>query len=278
MTYTARVCATAILAIGLATTAAAQTSFDPRDLSGIWQITKGHRSISASVPPMTAEGEARLNANKPTRGRFLGQPLNGEHPGFVRAVPVPALGNDPAHKCNPNGFPRLLLDPEPVEFVQTTGRLLQLFQWERTLRELWTDGRAVPSGENLENLGPAWYGHTAGGWQGNTLVVNTVGLDDRAWIDIFGFPKSSGARFEERYTRTGPDTIELRLTLYDPAFYTQPWASDVKIYSRVTREDTTFYGWYGLFSGLTEGICAPMNEVDSYNSLFRDRTSQGVVK
>jgi hypothetical protein len=255
----------------------AQAQFDPRDLSGIWTI-KGHRSISATPPPMTPEGEARLNANKPTRGRLLGQPLNGEHPGFVRAVPVPAQGNDPAHRCNPNGFPRLLLDPEPVEFVQTPGRLLQLFQWERTLRELWMDGRAVPSGENLANLGPAWYGHTAGGWEGNTLVMNTVGLDDRAWIDIFGFPKSTEARIEERYTRTGPDTLELRMTMHDPRFYKAPWVSDVKTFSRVKREQTTFFGWYGLYSGLTEGICAPMNEVESYNTIFRDPTSKGVGK
>ena len=260
-----------------ASAATAQTKFDPHDLSGIWTIS-GHRSISANVPPMTPAGEARLNANKPTRGRFLGEPLNGEHPGFVRAVTVPSLGNDPAHTCNPNGFPRLLLDPEPVEFLQTQGRLLQLFQWERTLRELWMDGRAVPSGENLENLGPAWYGHTAGGWQGNTLVMNTVGLDDRAWIDIFGFPKSNDARIEERYTRTGPDTIELRMTMYDPTFYKEPWVSDVKVFKRIKREATTFFGWYGLFSGITEGICAPMNEVDSYNTLFRDPAGKGVAK
>jgi len=268
---------TAALVVALALPALAQAPYDPHDLTGIWTI-RGHRSISANVPPMTPEGEARLNANKPTRGRFLGEPLNGEHPGFVRAVPVPALGNDPAHACNPNGFPRLLLDPEPVEFVQTPGRLLQLFQWERTLRELWMDGRKVPSGENLDNLGPAWYGHTAGGWEGNTLVMNTVGLDDRAWIDIFGFPKSTEARIEERYTRTGPDTIELRMTLYDSRFYKAPWVSDVKTFRRVKREDTTFSGWYGLFSGVTEGICAPMNEVDSYNKLFRDQTSKGVGK
>jgi hypothetical protein len=269
--------ATAAVVAAMAASPVAQARFDPRDLSGIWTIS-GHRSISANVPPMTPEGEARLNANKPTRGRFLGEPLNGEHPGFVRAVRVPAEGNDPAHTCNPNGFPRLLLDPEPVEFIQTPGRLLQLFQWERTLRELWMDGRAIPSGENLDNLGPAWYGHTAGGWQGNTLVMNTVGLDDRAWIDIFGFPKSTEARIEERYTRTGPDTIELRMTLYDPQLYKAPWVSDVKKFTRVKREATTFFGWYGLFSGLTEGICAPMNEVETYNKLFRDPVSNGSGK
>jgi hypothetical protein len=263
--------------LGIASAATAQAKFDPRDLTGIWTIS-GHRSISANVPPMTPEGEARLNANKPTRGRLLGEPLNGQHPGFVRAVPLASQGNDPAHTCNPNGFPRLLLDPEPVEFVQTSGRLLQLFQWERTLRELWMDGRTVPSGENLENLGPAWYGHTAGAWQGNTLVMNTVGLDDRAWIDIFGFPKSTEARIEERYTRTGPDTIELRMTMYDPKFYKEPWVSDVKKFTRVKREATTFLGWYGLFSGITEGICAPMNEVESYNTIFRDPASKRLVK
>jgi len=263
---------------GCALSAIAQEKFDPHDLSGIWNITKGHRSISANVPPMTPEGEARMKANKPTRGRFLGEPLRGEHPGFVRAERIPANGNDPSHKCNPNGFPRLLLDPEPVEFVQTDGRLLQLYQWERTLRELWMDGRKVPAGEDLDNLGPAWYGHTAGGWEGNTLVMNTVGLDDRAWIDIFGFPKSTEARIEERYTRTGPDTIELKLTMYDPKFYKAPWVGDVKTYTRIKREKSTYFGWYGLFSGITEGICAPMNEVDSYNTLVRDPAGKGLTK
>lgn len=269
--------AAAALVIAGSFAAAAQAQFNPRDLSGIWTIS-GHRSISANVPAMTPEGEARMTANKPTRGRFLGEPLNGDHPGFVRAVRIPAQGNDPAHKCNPNGFPRLLLDPEPVEFIQTEGRLLQLFQWERTLRELWMDGRPVPSGENLDNLGPAWYGHTAGGWEGNTLIMNTVGLDDRAWIDIFGFPKSSEARIEERYTRTGPDTIELRMTMTDAKFYKTPWVSDVKTFKRIKREDTTYSGWYGLFSGATEAICAPMNEVDSYNTLFRDPAGKGTAK
>jgi hypothetical protein len=54
--------------------------------------------------------------------------------------------------------------------------------------------------------------------------------------------------------------------------------SDVKTFTRVKREDTTFFGWYGLFSGIVEGICAPMNEVDSYNKLLRDPAGNGVAR
>ena len=259
-----------------ATAEAASGAFDPHDLSGFWEITSGDRSLSTDVPAMTPAGEARLELNRPTRGRFLGEPLNGEHPGFVRAVRLPGDGNDPTHQCNPNGFPRIILDPEPVEFVQLENRWLQLFQWERALRELWTDGRAVPAGENLDSLGPAWYGHSVGEWQGDTFVVTTVGLDDRTWMDIFGFPNSVDARFEERYRRTGADTIELQLTLYDPTFYSAPWVSDTKIFSRLTPEELTFFGWTGLFSGITEATCAPVNEVDSFNEQVRDPGSFGV--
>ena len=122
------------------------------------------------------------------------------------------------------------------------------------------DGRELPSGENL---GPAWYGHSVGEWQGDTLVVNTVGLDERNWIDDdFGHPYSSEARIEERYRRVGPDVIALQFTLYDPKYYTAPWVGDIKPWRRFPREMVTHFGWYGLFSGVTEAICAPMNEND----------------
>ena len=254
---------------------ASAQSFNPRDLAGLWELDSGHRSINASIPPMTPEGEARLKQNIPARGRPLGEPLNGEHWGRVRAV-IPAKSNDPMMACNPPGFPRLVLDPEPVEFVQTDGRILQLFQWTRTMREIWTDGRAVPSGENLENLGPAWYGHSVGRWEGDTIVVDTVGLDGRAWIDIYGFPKSVDARFEERYRRIDADTIELRMTMRDPRYYSEPWVSDRKTFKRIPREDATYSGWYGLFGGITEQICAPMNEVEDFNKRIRNPAGLGV--
>ena len=92
-------------------------------------------------------------------------------------------------QCNPQGFPRLMNDDEPFEFIMTKDKVLQVFQWEHRIRYLWTDGRAVPSGQNLDDLGPSWYGHSVANWDGNTLVVNTVGLDDRGWLDSVGHPK-----------------------------------------------------------------------------------------
>lgn len=232
--------------------------FDPRDLSGIWLQAGGGEALGRNVPPMTAAGTAKLRERIPTG-----------------TVPKPSLSNDPLYKCNPMGFPRLVLDGEPIEFIHTEGRLLQLFQWEGTLRELWTDGRQLPQRETLAKLGPAWYGHSVGVWEGETLVVTTVGLDDRAWIDDRpGHPYSSDARFEERYRRISPDAIEFQLTLYDPKFYTTPWVGDKKLFRRVPREDTTYFGWYGLYSGISEGICAPVNEVEGYNKTFRDPSSE----
>ena len=229
----------------------AQQKFDPHDFSGIWLRKGGDRAISNKPPALTAEGLARMMKNIPVRRR------NGETP-FAE---TPEKSNDPAFACNPKGFPRMLVDTahDWHEVIQLPDRILQLWQEERRPREIWIDGRAVPSGENLDNLGPSWYGHSVGHWEGNTLVVQTVGLDDRAWIDVFGYPKSDVARVEERYRRADADTLEVQLTLFDPSYYTAPWVSDTKTFKREAREKVTFFGWYGLFSGLGELICAPMN-------------------
>jgi len=230
--------------------------FDPRDLSGYWLSNGGGHTLGTKAPALTPEGLAAM------KGRI---------PDTLNRLP----GNAPWYTCNPMGFPRLVEDNEPIEIVMTKDRVLQLFQWEWTLRELWTDGRELPSGENLENLGPAWYGHSVGLWDGDTLVINTTGLDERAWLDNPGNPKSFYARIEERYRRTDADTIELQMTLYDPKFYTAPWVGAKKIYKRMPAKEVTFSGWKSLYSGNTDAICAPMNEADDYNKRIRDPAAFG---
>jgi hypothetical protein len=108
-------------------------------------------------------------------------------------------------------------------------------------------------------------------------VVNTVGLNENAWLDEQkGRPKSFHARIEERYRRTAPDTIEVQLTLFDPEYYTATWVGDTKTFVRMGPETYTYFEWKGLFGGITDAICAPMNEVEDYNKRFRDPAEHGV--
>ena len=101
-------------------------------------------------------------------------------------------------------------------------------------------------------------------------MVNTVGLDERAWLDNTGLPKSFHARIEERYRRTAYNTVELQMTLYDPEYYAATYVGGKKSFKKVPDDASTYFGWKGLFAGISEGICAPMNEVEGYNKGFRD--------
>ena len=262
---------------GNAANAAPDTrQFDPRDFTGFWFRNGGDRSIRGSkmsdVPPMTPEGEAKLRANIPARGRDLGQPLNGDHFAYVRAL-IPAKSNDPIMRCDPQGLPRLILDSEPTEWFNAPGRIMQFFQWGHIPREIWLDGRELPSGENLDNLGTSWFGMSVGKWEGDTLVVNTVGQSDKTWLDIHGFPHSNDMRLEERYRRTSYDTIEWTFTIYDPKFYREPWVSDKKSFRRMANDEVMFFGWKG-FSGFLEGYCAESEEGE-FNDRVRDPAGLG---
>ena len=247
-----------LLAMLLPSFAFAQAKFDPHDFSGYWLRNtvrpKEH-------PPVTEAGKKAMAGRRPDDD-----------------VKLPTDSNDPMYKCNPQGFPRLVWEEnEPIEFVMLNDRVLQLFQWERTLRELWVDGRELPSGENLENLGPAWYGHSVGHWEGDTLVVVTTGVDERAWLDEYGNPKSFDAKFEERYKMLDADHIEGQLTINDPKNFTTPWVQPASTFTRMKPDEVNFFGWKGLFSGLTDAICAPMNE-NNFDSRIKVPGALGVQK
>jgi hypothetical protein len=245
--------------------------FDPHDFTGIWTMTVLDHTLGTRPPALTPSGIAAM------KGRV------GDTPGVPRPLAEAARTSSEVHlagngvdsnapwlQCNPMGYPRLMMDDEPMEFIMTKDKILQVFQWEHRIRYLWTDGREVPSGENLDNLGPSWYGHSAGKWDGNTLTMNTVGLDDRAWLDNLGYPKSFHARIEEKWTRTDSITMQLEMTLYDPEYYTAPWVSSKKVFKKMPPDAITYSGWAGLFAGISEGICAPINEVEGYNKGFHD--------
>ena len=156
--------------------------------------------------PYTPAGLEALKANKPAVG--------------IRAVPA-ALTNDPVDSCEPPGFPRTeLFEFRVIELVQTKNQVLFLNQFYNNWRIIWTDRRELPG----DSEPPRWNGYSVGKWLDDyTLVVQTVGLDERTWLDNAGRPHSGDLRVEERFHRVDYDTLELTVSISDPKMYTQPW-------------------------------------------------------
>ena len=255
-------------------------TFDKHDLSGIWSRNGtpggyggggtcrdcGDRGFAAMVPPFTPLGQARFDANKPSYGRLLNSADAAAHPeehiGRRRAVP-PANDTDPYQHCNPMGPTRALIYPDPMEMNVLPDRILQQFEWGYGVRTLWTDGRTPL----MDPDSPRWWGYSTARWDGDTFVVTTMGVEDRTWIDHFGYPHSVDMVLEERYRRTAYDVLELSMTVTDPKVYTQPWVSEIKRFRRLEKGGIkTVDGW----TGLMEDVCAPADEIDVFNKLVRD--------
>ena len=176
-----------------------------RDLSGMW-AGSNEALLSNRIPPMTPAGQAQLKLNIPD--------------------PFSATSNDPWKTCDPFGMPRMVNNMNgQLGFAQMPGRIMILLGFARTWREVWMDGRPLPKNIGHEG-GPStmFYGYSVGHWEGNnTLVVDTVGMDDKTWNDRRGYPHSSDARVIERYTRTDHDHLTFTETLDDPTYYAQPF-------------------------------------------------------
>jgi len=263
--------------------AAPSQAYNPRDLNGIWSRNAtgfggggtckecGDRGFSMTWPEFTPEGQAAFDKNIPSYGRALGSEDAAAHPeehiGRRRSQP-PALGNDLYGTCHPMGVSRGLLYPDPVEFHVLNDRILQHIEWRDSIRTIWMDGRKLPT---LPVDLPRWWGYSIAHWEGDTLVVESTGHDERTWIDYFGYPHSDELKLTERYRRINADTLELVMVVEDPKFYKKPWTSDVKRFKLLPKDFIkTPEGW----AGLLEDICAPSEEFE-FNRLIRDPAGLG---
>jgi hypothetical protein len=225
----------------------------PDDMTGVWVRTSPFRDnpMSQWSPrelPFTPAGRAAFDANVPGKGP---------------RQQMPALGNDPLGQANPPGLYRTLIYPRPIEIVRLPDKVIQLYEWGKHWRTIWTDGR--DAGDALV-AGPYWYGYSIGEWRGDTLVVKTTGLDGRAWLDEWGTPFTDAAEIEERWRLGEGGKLELTITVDDPELYSEPWTSDVKLYEMQAPES--------LSGELLEQIFAPIDEVE-FNRDIRDRVASG---
>jgi hypothetical protein len=125
---------------------------------------------------------------------------------------------DPTLDCFPPGMPLILLVPFPMEIIQAPDRVIMYFEFGNNVRQIYIDGRAHP-----KDPMPTYMGHSVGKWEGDTLIVDTIGLTEKSWLDRAGHPHTDALRIVERIRRVDHDTLQFDLTFDDPKAYIRPW-------------------------------------------------------
>lgn len=194
-----------------------------RDIMGSWSGPIG-AAHADPIPPMTDLGKKLMAMNHPNQ-----------------AVNV-ADSNDPLNHCDPLGFPRNAdFELRGLNIGQMPNRMLILSQYQRAWREIWTDGRALPTGfgsGKVDAPDPRYYGYSVGHWDGDySFVVDTVGTDDATWLDNEGHPHSEEMHVSERYTRVDSKTLSLTITVDDPKVYTKPFVLGKTIFKWIPEQN-----------------------------------------
>ena len=133
--------------------------------------------------------------------------------------------DSPESNCLPSGPTSGLFGMAPVKFIQTRNLLVLLYE-DAPTRQVFLDGRPLPKDPN-----PTWMGYSVGRWDGDTLVIETTGFNDRTWLDLSGHPHTEALRVIERFRRLDTGRMQLSMTFEDPKAYTRPWtiAMDVQL-------------------------------------------------
>ena len=185
------------------------------DLSGIWQVQGDARAPNG----LFGLGES-LNSRyfrdilsdfKPEERPLT--PLGVER---LRQHTQPGAFN-PTLNCLPDGVPHGDLLPEPFKIMHTPGVIVMLYEVETTFRQIFMDGRKLPA-----DMSPTWQGYSVGRWDGDTLVIDSAGFNDRSWLDARGTPRSTDMRIEERFRRRDYGHMDLTITITDPQIFTKP--------------------------------------------------------
>ena len=185
------------------------------DLSGIWQVegeARGPGALYGVGESLNSKYFRDILADFP-RGQ---EPLTPEGAELLRRNTQPGVVG-PNLRCLPDGVPHADVLPEPFKIIQAPGEILILYEVETIYRQIYTDGRKLPA----DPMG-TWLGYSVGRWEGDTLVVDTMGFNDRSWLDARGHGHSEEMRVEERFHRRDFGHLEVTVTLTDPKVFTKP--------------------------------------------------------
>ena len=211
------------------------------DLSGIWQIV---RAPADQTSANFLGGDGTANAARPTApppkvtldeiapasfrdsgsGFKDGLPLRPWAAKLVKGRMADNSKDNPDAHCLPMGIMQFHNHPQPRKIVQTPGLVIIIYEANFGLRQIFTDGRPLPS--NVPE--PWWFGYSVGRWEGDTLVVETTGFIEDGWLDINGNPLTESAKVTERFRRMNYGNLEIEVTVDDSNAYTRPWTVKVK--------------------------------------------------
>jgi hypothetical protein len=196
------------------------------DLSGVWETIQGRRG--GGPPPVAAEGTGEL----PPSGSVFGN-VGDQVPGGAPYQPWAAelvkkrmadnsKDNPDAH-CLPMGLMQMTSHPFPKKIIQTPLEVILIYEGSgTTVREVFLDGRTP-----AKDAEPWWNGYSTGRWDGDTLVVETVGFMDDGWLDVRGSPLTSAAKLTERFRRPNYGSLVIEVTVDDAKAYTKPFTATV---------------------------------------------------
>jgi hypothetical protein len=178
------------------------------DLSGFWMPAAGVRhllnlaaDLKAEDVPLQPWAQALYKERIENNGK--------DHPGV---------------RCWPSGIPEKLSIPDGLKVVHSPDLLLFLYESRTIYRQVFTDGRPLPPAD----VQPTWMGYSIGRWDGDTMVVETMGSNGKTWLDMRGLPATDALRVTERYTRPTIGRIDIEVTIDDPKAYTRPWTVNLQ--------------------------------------------------
>ena len=192
---------------------APRTAAGRPDLSGGWQPTADPGDQAGGVEGIVAP-KYQLNVMRDLNGAVPFQPWAAE---LFKQRQANKMRDNPMIQCLPAGVPRLNAYIHPYKIVQTPDLLVVLYESQTMFRQIFTDGRSHPSEPE-----PSWLGYSTGKWDGDSLVVETIGFNDKTWLDGFGHPHSDAMKLTERFRRRDFGHMDVEITIDDPKAYTKP--------------------------------------------------------
>ena len=185
------------------------------DFSGIWEPEKNRPCPPEGCADMQVPQEF-VNIGWGLKDGAPYQPWAAE---LKKARTEQNGKDDPVSRCLPGGIVKLHTTPQLRKIIQIPGLVVSLNEMDATYRQIFTDGRSLPPQVDITSF----KGYSSGKWEGDTLVVQTIGFPDGIWLDRGGSPLTDAAKITERFRRVNFGTMEIEVTIDDPKAYTRPW-------------------------------------------------------